>query len=269
MKGLILAAAALLAITPAQASIEIEPNEHPPHRAYRAFSKVARVFGVEIYATDHVSDAKMLHAAHVLAEYLDNDEDGIADMPSVIEIMTEKRPAHLIMFASERAHERSGFDDRLPDRWFRTHTLQTLYADETFERPDKRGREFDPTLEETWHLVSSGGLHFAMPREFSEQRGSLLSRAMREAMQNKGYNPDANERGLPHIIKVSEYFYWLLTSVMDGQNQPGRYREIRREWKLNTPQKVKEHNPQGYELVTSKDFGLPTRLPDGNYDPGN
>ena len=53
---------------------EINP---PTDRSMRdVFSKYIDVFGVGIAATDSVSDSKVRHAAIVMAEYLDNDEDG-------------------------------------------------------------------------------------------------------------------------------------------------------------------------------------------------
>ena len=40
------------------------------------FTKQVEVFGLYIYATNTTGDAKLLHAANILAEYIDNDEDG-------------------------------------------------------------------------------------------------------------------------------------------------------------------------------------------------
>ena len=41
-----------------------------------SFPKSVTVFGVKILATETTGDAKVLHAAKVLAQYLDNDENG-------------------------------------------------------------------------------------------------------------------------------------------------------------------------------------------------
>ncbi len=44
-----------------------------------SFTKGLTVFGISLLATSGVSDAKLLHAANVTAELLDNDENGTVD----------------------------------------------------------------------------------------------------------------------------------------------------------------------------------------------
>ena len=49
------------------------------------FTRYVSVFGIHIVATDQVQNDRILHAAHVLAEYLDNDQDGNVDNTLVLE----------------------------------------------------------------------------------------------------------------------------------------------------------------------------------------
>ena len=42
---------------------------------FKYFCKTSEVFGIKIYATENVDNDKILHAASILAQYLDNDED--------------------------------------------------------------------------------------------------------------------------------------------------------------------------------------------------
>ena len=49
------------------------------------FSKSATVFGIKILATKTTGDSKILHAAKVMAQYLDNDEDGKVDNHKVVD----------------------------------------------------------------------------------------------------------------------------------------------------------------------------------------
>jgi len=68
-----------------------------------------------------------------------------------------------------------------------------------------------------------------------------------------------------YACMISEYIYWALTSNLGGQNFPGRYEEIGHEWKLNTPEKLRQGDPAIYELLTDPEYHFPTHLPDGNY----
>ena len=54
-----------------------------------------------------------------------------------------------------------------------------------------------------------------------------------------------------------------MTSVLGGQQAPGRLEQIQYEWRLNTPGKVAERDPALFELLTNSQFDLPTILPDG------
>ena len=59
---------------------DIENNPNPNSPGFSYFTKYVNVldcFG--IYAESSISDAKVLHAAAIAAELLDNDEDGIVD----------------------------------------------------------------------------------------------------------------------------------------------------------------------------------------------
>ena len=68
------------------------------------FSKQVDVFGLRVLSTSSVSDAKVLHTANVLAEYLDNDENGTVDQPEVLTKLlggSTSEIATLVLFASE------------------------------------------------------------------------------------------------------------------------------------------------------------------------
>lgn len=69
------------------------------------FSAQINVFGVPLVATSSVPEAKLIHAATIMAEYLDNDEDGNVDDPPVLQAMID-RNAILVMFADSDELER-------------------------------------------------------------------------------------------------------------------------------------------------------------------
>ena len=59
---------------------EIESNPYPNSSSLGCFSKYIRVLDCfDVYAESTVSDEKVLHVAAVIAELLDNDEDGEVD----------------------------------------------------------------------------------------------------------------------------------------------------------------------------------------------
>ena len=61
---------------------EMQSNPNPFDPALNSFSKYVNVLDCfHIYAESSISDAKVLHAAAVAAELLDNNEDGIVDDP--------------------------------------------------------------------------------------------------------------------------------------------------------------------------------------------
>ena len=49
----------------------------------KEISQYVDVFGITIVATPRTEERKVVHAANVLAEYMDNDEDGEIDDPAV------------------------------------------------------------------------------------------------------------------------------------------------------------------------------------------
>ena len=108
--------------------------------------------------------AKLRHAAIILAEYLDNDEDGEPDNPKVLGTMIE-RDAFLFMTANERALERLDHDV-FQDAGF-LHG-QGQVGTET----NPGGGEFDAALEEVLHLISHEGYAHAYPDVFGERPGT-------------------------------------------------------------------------------------------------
>ena len=230
-----------------------------------------------IVATDRTDDAKVRHAAHVLAQYLDNDEDGTVDDERVHRELVDGG-AFLVMFDSERAARRARLDHRrVEDAGF--HIGQDLYGEETLPNGpphvNRRGR-FDGALEEVLHLVSNGWRD-AYPDAFGYEPGSRLTDAMdlarggrfrrvpREYPDDAWYHYD--DTTCDYECMAAEYLYWALTSHLGGQQYPGRAREIAIEWQCPTPALLQERDPAVHELLTDERYPLPATLPDGSYTP--
>ena len=70
-------------------------------RAKKIYPKYINVFGIHIFASKKVRDEKLIHAANVMAEYLDNDEDGVPDNKLVVDKLFKKKSSSI--YVKERA----------------------------------------------------------------------------------------------------------------------------------------------------------------------
>jgi hypothetical protein len=240
-----------------------------------AFHKYVEVFGVLVVATAKTEDAKILHAGNVLAQYLDNDADGKPDNPEVVANL-RKRGAFVAMAERERDFRRLRINwEKLERAGFELG--QDLYGEETQPAGPphlaRRGR-FDASLEEVLHLVSHG-YEEVYPEAFRFRAGSKLADAMDLARGGRfrriprrypasawyHYDDDTCDYG----CQCAEYFYWALTSILGGQDYPGRAREIDNEWELPTRALVAQRDKAVFQLLTNPKYRLPTVLPDGKY----
>ena len=64
------------------------------------YNRKVEVFGIKIFAVPNVTDENLLHAANVMAQYLDNDEDGTPDNQAVVDKMVEEQ-AFIVMWKKQ------------------------------------------------------------------------------------------------------------------------------------------------------------------------
>ncbi len=234
------------------------------------FAKKVEVFGLEILATRDTRNAKISHAAAVVAQYLDNDQDGQADDPAVTTSLEEQR-ATLLMGPDREALELLDPFDSSP---LEGRLLQDLYAEET--APTK-GR-FDASLEEIHHLLLNGGWSRVYPKQLGQQGGSEIATYMDIA--RGGYFEETpqeypvwawfsyDDKACTYDCMLTEYTYWVHTSLLGAQATSRRCEEILREWKLCFPYDVIETDGAATIFQNPKNL-LPARLPDGNYQGSN
>lgn len=144
------------------------------NKATNIFSKSIEVFGLRVLSTNTVSDAKVLHTANVLAEYLDNDENGTVDQPSVLTKLlgnTKAEIATMVLFASE--NEQASFENSLGPLMTVLTRTQNLFANEIFENGSS-GNNRDATLEEVLHLVTDLGWDKAFPSIWGSKQDHRL-----------------------------------------------------------------------------------------------
>ena len=245
--------------------------------ASNVFSKSVEVFGLRVLATSSVSDAKVLHTANVLAEYLDNDENGTVDQPEVLAKLlgsSNSEIATMVLFASEKEQESYGDDFETLMRIL--ERTQNLFADEIFES-GSQGEDRDATLEEALHLVTDLGWDEAFPEVWGERKGSTLADAMDlsrggyfenvPAQYPEGawftYYDDTSD----YATQITEYLYWATTTYLGGQDWTGRiHSNYTNEWQPYTKAMLEQTDPAVVSLLTSANYNFPTKnLPDGNY----
>ena len=244
-------------------SLDLTISSPPKFEKY--FGKYVDVFGVPIYATSQVTDGKVLHAANVLAQYLDNDADGTPDNPLVVEKLKKTNSA-IPLFANEWEDETSKIWDDFS--YVELYCWTALYADETNPRYG-----FDAALEEILHMITQCGYANAYPQVFGENPSSQIAEIMDNARGGffdvvpNSYPRDAwytyDDYTCDYSCMITEYFYWTMTSILGAQEDRGG--EISREWELHTKELVMEKDPDIYALLTDPQYKLPTVLPDGNY----
>ena len=230
------------------------------------FNRKVVVFGIDIYAVTAVEDSKLLHAANVMAQYLDNDEDGTVDNPLVLDKMIANN-SFLVMWSTE-----SDLDINPPSN----RIGQDLGNDETnptYVLSGKTGR-FDASLEEVLHIINNAGHSYAYPEAFGQNVGSNLANAMDIARGGQFLTiPSSYPSSAWYTYfdatceydncQTIEYLYWALTSLLGAQEN--RLDEIGQEWKLNTRNLVEDTDTAIFALLTNSRYNLPTVLPDGVY----
>ena len=87
-----------------------DPNftiERTTDKRMKSLEKKVEVFGIPIYANYSVDDQRLLHAANVMAQYLDNDEDGQVDNQAVLDQLLNNN-ARLMMWKRKHNLTKAG-----------------------------------------------------------------------------------------------------------------------------------------------------------------
>ena len=235
-------------------------------KGFELFSKKTAVFNIPIYATYEVDNIKLLHAANILAQYLDNNEDGMVDNIKVLNAMLAENAA-LVMWKNNYDLDNFIFPDNA--------IIQDLGDDETnpLWHTNKSKEHFDAAIEEVLHLITNAGFANAYPDIFGTESGTKLTKAMDIARGGKfikipfKYPSKAwytyYDNTCNYNCMSSEYFYWAMTSILNAQDI--RLDEIEEEWHLNTKKLVQKKDIAIYKLLTDKKYKLPSVLPDITY----
>ena len=116
-------------------------------------TKGLTVFGINILATSEVADAKLLHAANITAELIDNNEDGTADNPTVLKALVDNS-TFVKMYNLQSGNSVTIDTDVLDDAGVSKNT--SLGAYETVDNYAD-GVSHDASIEEIFHLITQYG----------------------------------------------------------------------------------------------------------------
>ena len=263
----------LLGIAQNTVCFTIDPNPNTNDPALAPFTKYVDVLGCfSIYAESTIPDAKVLHAASVAAELLDNNEDGIVDDPA-IEIQLTSENALMPIFSSEGSSAENAFFNNYNG----DGVSAVLYKNEI--DPTQTGHwGDDATVEEIMHTINHVGHTNVYPSAFSMQaNSSLMSTAMDAArggqfMTIPNPYPTASwyhydDWTCDYECMMIEYMYWALVSNMgildDAQTASG----IANEWEAYNATLLQSMDTLMYSLISDTQYKLPQLAPDGNYCP--
>ena len=233
------------------------------------FSRKVSVFGIPIYAAPDVSPEKLSHAANVMAEYLDNDEDGFVDNEGVVKSLVNT--GHRLLMWSQR----SDFDQLTFAADPETISIQDLGNSETNPAWHLNPQQeiFDASLEEILHMITEKGYALVYPQVFGEFVGSTVANLMDQARGGQfltlpsEYPADAwftyDDPTSDYATMVTEYLYWAITSKLGAQRHRGS--EIADEWIAYSPDLLEQIDPGIVQLIGNPTYHLPSALPDGDY----
>ena len=253
---------------------DIESNPEPLHPGLSNFTKYVHVLDCfHVYAEPSINDAKVLHVAAVVAELLDNNEDGIVDDPG-IEILLRESNAMIPVFSSE-------FSPSMDDVWnyYEGCVSAALFKNEINpSQPGYWGE--DATVEEVLHTINVCGHVEMYPSTFNlAPNSSLMSDAMDIARGGQFINipnqyPESawyhyDDWTCDYECMAVEYLYWCIVSHMGLLDNIQICNGIDNEWELCSPELFQSIDLLMYDIITSSEYNLPHLAPDGNYCPSS
>jgi len=254
-----------------------------------SFDRKIQVFGIRVLAMPDVTSRDLTLCANILAQWIDNDEDGVPDNSIVLDEIL-KRNSYMVLGVSGKQigawHENSqdvmgdgepayGLDvSSINHNWYRlqpSEYSQDHYRTDGLFPPDGGS-------EETFHLITDLGYGNAYPKVFGrggedgKDERSILTLAMDNA--RGGFFP--RERSLypkgawytrkdpcSYQCFVGEYIHWGMITLLGFNKERGD--AIQDQWSITDADALKKRDPALYELLTNPEYRFPKIAPDGTY----
>ncbi len=275
MKKLLILISALPILINAQNTVclTIDSNPDPSDPALAWATKYIDVLGCfSVYAESTIADEKVLHAAAVAAELLDNNEDGIVDDP-LIETKLTNENALIPIFYEDGNTAMNTFEN-----YYQGDGVSAVLWNFEID-PSQTGHwGDDATVEEIIHTINHVGHTNVYPAAFSMQpNSSLMTAAMDVARGGQllsppwGYPASAwyhyDDNTCDYECMGIEYIYWAIISYMGILDDPQTAAGIANEWEPYNAILLQSMDTLMYSLITDPQYKLPLSAPDGNYCP--
>ena len=246
------------------------------------FSTFVDVFGIYLVATPDAPDAYVKHSANILAEYLDNDEDGVPDDPAVTDFLAEGNYIVPVWASNDRDAFFEGSRGTYCEDNIGTAASMYYLEDQWAIGGIEVAGSWDTNLEEIWHVVSKGW-YAVYPDFFGDvyeegSNESKLMKAMDLARGGKFLIPPERyplgswynyyDESCSYACQIHEYFYWgVVANIGALEKVPSRCgpSSDSQEWTLCTREQLRETDPMMFALLNEEGFIFPATIPDGNY----
>ena len=252
---------------------EIDSNPYPNSASLGCFTKYVRVLDCfDVYAESTVSDEKILHVAAVIAELLDNDEDGEVDDQLLKSKLNEENTLMPVFTSDGNACMNQFFNNYNEDG-----VSAVLWRNEI--DPSQPGHwGDDATVEEVLHTINHVGHVPLYSNDFNiSPNSSTMSDAMDIARGGQfltvpnNYPEEAwyhyDDWTCDYECMAIEYLYWCIVSHMGILNDTQTCNGIANEWEPCSPILFQNTDAIMYGLITNPIFKIPQLAPDGNYCP--
>ena len=253
--------------------LTVEDNPFQDRVEWAGFDRSVHVLDCfHVVAERGIPDAQLLHVAAVVAELLDQDEDGVVDhLPLQVALAAGEAVMPVLL------RERSKGEKALMRGYDGEGIAAVLYADEV----DPSAPGFwgsDATVEEVMHTIHSIGHVSLYPEALSlAPHSSRLTEALDVARGGHFLNvprthPEGawfhyDDRTCEYDCMAIEYLYWATVTHMGLLDDPWIAASIADEWTLTTPEMLEQTDVRIHTLLTDARLGLPLKAPDGRYCP--
>ena len=273
MKKLIFTILLSFLLSQNEVCFEIQSNPYPNSPSLGCFTKYINVLDCfEIYAEPSIQDNKVLHAAAIAAELLDNNEDGVVDDLALFERLQQQNALMPIFL-----YEGSSCMDDFEDYYNGDGVSAVLFRNEI--DPSQPGHwGADASVEEIVHTINHVGHVYLYPDYFDiTPNSSIMSNAMDIARggqfltvpnsypEESWYHYD--DWTCDYECMAIEYLYWCIVSHMGILDDAQTCAGIDNEWELCTPELFENIDTIMFDLITDPQHKIPQNAPDGNYCP--